>query len=139
MRIIWRLIWLVPFLWGAMLHADDLAPATLAKILKLVMTDAKEPDIACTDPQLRLELAKVGVPLHPDSRIVWVKSPEEAASFATSNRITLGGKVALLKNGAIVALVSEGGRPAFYINKQGAMARRVALPQSILQLGKVAQ
>jgi hypothetical protein len=139
MKTIRRLFWLLPVLSGGMLQADDLAPATLAKILKLVMTDAKEPGIACTDPQLRHELAKVGVALHPDSRIVWVKSPEEAASFATSSRITIGGRVALLQSGAIVALVSEGGRPAFYINKQGAMARRVALPHSILQLGKVAQ
>jgi hypothetical protein len=139
MKTIRRLIWLLPALCGGMLQADDLAPATLAKILKLVMTDAREPDIACTDAQLKGELVKARVALHPDSRIVWVKSPEEAASFATSSRITIGGKVALLKSGAIVALVSEGGRPVFYINKEGAMARRVALPHSILQLGKVAQ
>lgn len=139
MKTLRRLLWLVPALCGPLLQADDLAPATLAKILKLVMSDAKEPDMACTDPQLRGELVKAGVTLHPDSRIVWVKSPEEAASHATSSRITIGGKVALLKSGAIVALVSEGGRPAFYVNKEGARARRVSLPHSILQLGKVAQ
>jgi hypothetical protein len=135
----WRLVWLMPILCGAMLHAEDLAPATLAKILKLVMTDAKESGIACNDPLLKLELAKIGVSLNPESRIVWVKSTQEKAKFRGTNRLTIGGQVSDFSEGVVIALVGEGGRCAFYVSKVNADANKVVLPTAVMKLGKVIQ
>lgn len=133
----WWLIWLLPSLWGFGLQAEDLAPATLAKIMKLVVADAKESSIACTDPLLKFELIKVGVPVDPEARIVWVKTPQEKAKFRGSNRLTISGLVTDLDAGIIVAMVGEGGRCVFYISKANADANKVAVPSAIVKLGKV--
>jgi hypothetical protein len=135
----WRLIWLVPVLCGAFARAEDLAPATLAKILKLVVTDAKETSIACTDAQLKFELTKLGVRVDPEAKIVWVRSAQEVAKYAGSNRLTISGQVSDLKNGIIVALVGEGGHGAFYLSRANATANKVSLPPAMTQLGKVVQ
>ena len=132
-----QLIWLVPILCGTMLRADDLAPATLAKILKLVLADAKETGIACSDPQVKMELAKLGVSVDPESRIVWVRSAQELAKYAGTNRLTISGRVSDLKSGAIVALVGEGGHGVFYTSRANAVANQVTLPAALMKLGKV--
>jgi hypothetical protein len=133
----WRLIWLLPSLWGFGLQAEDLAPVTLAKIMKLVLVDAKESSIACTDPMLRSELGKLGVAFDPESRVVWVKTPQEKARYRGSNRLTISGQVADLDAGIIVAMVGEGGRCVFYISKANADANKVTVPSAIVKLGKV--
>ncbi|HJW72846.1 MAG TPA: YfiR/HmsC family protein [Geothrix sp.] len=135
----WRSVWLVPVLLGTMVHAEDLAPPTLAKILKLVLTDAKEPSIACSDPLLKFELTKLGVRMDPEARIVWVRTPQEIAKFAGTSRLTICGQVSDLKNGVIVALVGEGGRGVFYINRANATSNKVTIPSALTQLGKVVQ
>ena len=137
MKAKWRLIWLVPVLCGSMLRAEDLAPATLAKILKLVLTDAKEPSIACSDPMVRLELEKLGVSINPESRIVWVKTPQEKSKFRGSNHLTIGGQVSDLNSGTVVALVSEGGLGVFYVSRANAAANKVTISNAIAKLGKV--
>ncbi len=134
-----RLLWALPILCGSLLHAEDLAPTTLAKILKLVLADAKEAGIACSDPLLRLELVRAGVPLDPESRIVWVRSTQELAKYAGSNRLLISGRVSDLSHGAIVALVGEGGHGVFYLNKAAANANKVVLPTAVMKLGKVVQ
>jgi hypothetical protein len=133
----WRLIWLMPAFCGCLLHADDLAPATLAKILKLVVADAKEPAIACNDPLVRFELEKLGVTFDPDSRIVWVKTPQEKTRYRGTNRVTISGQVSDLSGGVIVALVGEGGRCVFYVSKANVDNNKVVLPAAIIKLGKV--
>jgi len=133
----WRLIWLVPVLCGSMLRAEELAPATLAKILKLVVTDARESSIACTDPMLRPELEKLGVKVDPESRIVWVKSPQEKSKFRGTNRLTISGQVSDLTNGVVVALVGEGGHGVFYISKANVADNKITLSTAIAKLGKV--
>ena len=139
MKTFWRLFWLATVLSGAMAQAEDLAPTTLAKILKLVLSDAKENAIACTDPLLRMELMKLGVKLDPEASIVWVKSAPEKAKFRSSNRLTIGGQVSDLNEGVIVALVGEGGRCVFYVSKTNANANKVVLPTAVMKLGKVTQ
>lgn len=133
----WWLIWLLPSLWGFALRAEDLAPVTLAKIMKLVIADAKETSIACADPILKTELGKLGVAFDPESRIVWVKTPQEKAKFRGANRLTISGQVADLDAGIIVAMVGEGGRCVFYISKANADANKVTVPSAIVKLGKV--
>jgi hypothetical protein len=137
MKATWRLLWLVPLLWGAQVHAEDLAPATLAKILKLVLADARESSIACADPQLKLELGKLGVAIDPDARIVWVKTPQEKTRVRGSNRLSISGQVSDLSAGIIVAMVGEGGRCVFYVSKANADASKVSVPTAIIKLGKV--
>jgi len=135
----YRLIWLWPLLCLNLLHAEDLAPATLARILKLVVVDAKETSIACTDPQLRFELGKVGLTVDPEARIVWVKTAQEKAKYKGSSRLTISGQVADLNAGVIVALVGEGGHGVFFISKANADANKVVLPGAVIKLGKVIQ
>jgi hypothetical protein len=133
----WRLIWLLPAFCGGLLHAEDLAPATLAKILKLVVADAKESAIACSDPLVRFELAKLGVTFDPESRVVWVKTLQEKTKYRGTNKVTISGQVSDLSAGVVVALVGEGGRCVFYVSKANADANKVALPAAIMKLGKV--
>jgi hypothetical protein len=136
----WRLIWLVPVLCGCPLRAEDLAPATLAKILKLVLTDARESSIACSDPMVKPELEKLGVVMNPESRIVWVKSSQDKAKFRGTNRLTISGQVSdLSSNGVVVALVGEGGHSVFYISKANVAENKVTLSNAIAKLGKVIQ
>jgi len=137
MRSNWRLIWLVPVLCGSMARSEDLAPATVAKILKLVLTDAHETTLACSDPFLKAELLKLGVVTDPESRIVWVKTPQEKAKFRGTDRLTISSQVSDLSAGVIVALVGEGGRSVFYVSKANAQANKISLPTGISKLGKV--
>jgi len=133
----WRLIWLLPVLCGSLAQAEDLAPATVAKILKLVLADAKEAAIACTDPFLMAELGKLGVPIDPTSKVVWIKTAQEKAKYRGSDRLTISGQVADLSGGVIVALVGEGGRSVFYVSRANAQANKISLPTGISKLGKV--
>lgn len=137
MRANWRLTWLVPVLCGSMAWSEELAPATAAKILKLVLVDAHESTIACSDPFLKAELLKLGVVMDPESKIVWVKTPQEKAKYRGTDRLTIGCQVSDLTLGVIVALVGEGGRSVFYVSKANAQASKVSLPMGISKLGKV--
>jgi hypothetical protein len=133
----WRLIWLMPVLCGSVLRAEELAPPTLAKILKLVVTDARESSIACTDPMLKPELERLGLKVDPESRIVWVKSSQEKAKYRGTNRLTISGHVSDLSNGVVVALVGEGGHGVFYISKANVAENKITLSTAIAKLGKV--
>jgi hypothetical protein len=133
----WRLIWLLPVVCSSLVRAEDLAPATAAKILKLVLADARETSIACSDPFVKAELVKLGVTLDPESRVAWVKTPQEKAKYRGSTRLTISGQVSDLSGGVIVALVGEGGRSVFYFSKANADENKVKLPAAILKLGKV--
>jgi hypothetical protein len=135
----WRLICLVPVLSSALLQAEELAPTTLARILKLVLTDAKETVISCSDPLLRLELVKLGVKLDPEAKIAWVKTSPEKSKLRGSGRLTISGQVSDLGDGVVVALVGEGGRCVFYVSKANVDANKLALPTAIMKLGKVIQ
>jgi hypothetical protein len=131
------LLGLVPVLCVSALRAEELAPVTVAKILKLVLTDARESSIACTDPMLKLELEKLGVAVSPESRIVWVRSSQEKSKFRGSHRLTISGQVSDLNEGVVVALVGEGGHGVFYISRSNVAENKIMLSNAIARLGKV--
>lgn len=58
--------------------ANDMAAATLAKFIRIVLQSTGVPAIACANKEIAGELANLGVALAADSKVAWVDNPIEA-------------------------------------------------------------
>jgi hypothetical protein len=120
------------------IHAGEVSAPTLAKILRIVATSSgSNGRISCLDPEVTAELTKLGVALDAESPIIWVVSEKDVTKYAKQSKFVICGQVGLLAQGACMAIVAEGGRPAIYFSPTNASTTKVAIPDTVVKIGKV--
>jgi hypothetical protein len=121
----------------APLSAGDLSSTTVAKFLRVILQGAGVKGVACADKEVQAELAGLGVPVDPDSKVVWVDSDKDIALLARLGKCVICGTRSGARAGAALALLSEDGRPVILVNPKALAASHLTLPDSVLKLAKV--
>lgn len=119
------------------LGASEVATPTLAKIIRVLAVTTGDSKVTCQDAELAAELVKVGIAVEDGARIVWALNDKDVQRWVKANRLVVCGQLSSLSQGAAIAVVLEGGRPAIYINAANAASARVAIPDAFLKFGKV--
>ena len=119
------------------LGAAELAPPTVAKIIRVIAQASGVAKAACGDKEIAGELSGLGVGSDPDSKICWAASDKEVARFAAQHRLVICGNQDWLALGASVALTAEGGRPAIFLSVKNLGPTGITLPDSIVKISKV--
>jgi hypothetical protein len=120
------------------IRAGEVSAPTVAKILRIVATSSGSSGrISSLDPEVTAELTKLGVVLDPESPIVWAVSEKDIAKYVKQSKFVICGHVGLISQGACMAIVAEGGRPAIYFSPANASATKVAIPDTVVKIGKV--
>lgn len=120
------------------LWAGDLAPATIAKFIRVVVQGAGAKSVACADKEIAGELAGLGVTVEADAKVVWSESDKDIPRLAKQGKLVICGSRNLMAQGASVGVTAEGGRPVLLVNPKALAATGVVLPDSIIKLAKVA-
>jgi len=115
-------------------QAGEVAAPTIAKLIRIVAASGK---VACPDPEVAAELGKLGLALDPEARIVWAITDKDVSHYAKQSKLVICGQVGQLAQGASLAIVAEGGRPAIYIHSANLAASKVSLPDAVIKIGKV--
>jgi len=121
------------------LAAGDLASATTAKFVRVILLGTGVKTVACADRDLAWDLGQLGVVLDPDSKVAWADTEKDVARFAKGGKLVICGSKALLASGATLAVAAEGGHPVIFANLRALAATNMTLPDNILKLAKVAQ
>lgn len=117
--------------WGAV------PPAVVAKYLRIVAVSAGgDAGICCLDPEVGSALSSMGVALDPNAALVYATSAPDVAKHANQNKLVICDRIELIKSGAVIAIVSEGDRPAVYFSPANAAARKLKIPDAMMKMGK---
>jgi hypothetical protein len=124
---------------GGPILAGDLAAPTLAKFIRVLMQSTTLKAVACADKELAGELGNLGVALDPEAKLAWTENEKDIGHLARQGKLVICGNRAFLAAGASIAVINEGGRPAFYINIKNLAGTGITLPDNIMKIAKVAQ
>ena len=113
-------------------------PAQEAKFIRVVVQGAGAKGVAGADKELAGELANLGVPVDPDSKVVWSDSDKDIPRLAKQGKLVICGSRNLMPLGASIGVTAEGGRPVLLVNPKALSATGVVLPDSLIKLAKVA-
>jgi hypothetical protein len=121
----------------ALAWGGDLAPATAAKLIRVIVQASGQSKVACTEKELAGELATLGVGAEPDAKVIWATAPKDVARLAAQHRLVVCPNPDWLAEGASVAITAEGGRPSIYLQVKNLAGVGVTLPDSIVKISKV--
>lgn len=106
---------------AAPMAAQDKLPIPVAaKFLKIFCTtDGGSGKVACAQAEMKDELEKAGVSVDGGATFAWADSPGEMQTFLKESKVVVVSTLDLLRGGAQLAIVVEGGKPAVYISGSG--------------------
>jgi len=109
------------FLLALGLGAQDLAPETEAKFLKILLSSTGQFGFACSDAGFKM---------------AWAASEAEARALKAAGKLVIVPKLAWLKAGAAIALVEEDGKPQIYLSAGNVKASGMTLSDTIVKMAK---
>lgn len=114
---------------------EALAPSLAAKFMNIISTsDGGDGRVACAPGEMAQELGKAGVKVDDGGTFAWANNPGELAAFQKQGKIVVVGSMDLLKAGAPLALVAQGGRPAVFISGPGRTNPRI--PSAVKKIAR---
>ena len=120
------------------LPAADLAPATVAKFLRVIVQGTGVSGVACDDKEIEGQLTSLGVTVDAHSRLVWTENENDIRRLAKTHHFVVCGSRKGIESGAVLALTAENGHPVMMINPKALKESGLALPDSVLKLTKMA-
>jgi hypothetical protein len=118
------------------LHAQELAPETQAKFLKILLSSTGQFGFACSDAGFKAKLEAAGIAVSPGFKMAWAATEAEVKPLKASGKMVIVPEVALLKAGGSLAIVEEGGKPQIYLNPANVKASGMALSDTIVKMAK---
>jgi hypothetical protein len=120
---------------SASLGAGELAPATAAKIIRVIVLGSGGSKVDCQNKEIAADLS--GVAIDPEAKVAWADTDKDVARLAKLGKLVVCGNLDWLGSGASVAVVSEGGRPSITISPRNLATSGVTLPDPIVKISKV--
>jgi hypothetical protein len=118
------------------LGAQDLAPETQAKFLKILLSSTGQFGFACADPGFKAKLESSGLSVAPGFKMAWAASEAEVKSLKAAGKLVIVPKLAWLKAGGSIAIVEEDGKPQIYVNAANVKASGMTLSDTIAKMAK---
>ncbi len=117
------------------LGAEDLEMQ--AKFVKVIVSSTGQFGICCNnDPALKVVLEKTGLSVSPGFKLAWAASEAEVKTLKADGRLVIVPKLAWIKLGAGIAIVSVEGLPQLYLNMANVKASGMTLPDAIIKIAK---
>jgi hypothetical protein len=126
------------FLLALGLNAQELAPETQAKFLKILLSSTGQFGFSCTDPGFKGKLEANGIAVAPGFKMAWAASEAEVKTLKAAGKLVIVPKLAWLKVGGSVAIVEEAGKPQIYLNVGNVKASGMTLSDTIVKMAKKA-
>jgi hypothetical protein len=120
------------------LQAQELAPETAAKFLKVLLSSSGQFGFACNDAALKAKLEADGLSVAPGFKMAWAASEAEVKSLKAAGKVVVVPKLAWLKLGGSIALVEEDGKPQLYIHPGNLKASGMTLSDAVVKMAKKA-
>jgi hypothetical protein len=120
------------------LQAQDLAPETQAKFLKILLSSTGQFGFACSDAAFKARLEAAGIAVSPGFKMAWAASEGEARSLKAAGKLVIVPVLGWLKAGGALAIVAEGGKPQVYLNAANVKASGMTLSDAIVKLARKA-
>jgi hypothetical protein len=112
------------------------ASAVGAKLLRVVAgTEGSTVKVACVNGEMGMELRRNGVQVDPSAEFAFACTDGELKTYAKEGKLVVTNSLELLRNGAVLAMVMEGGKPALYILSQTSRDQQ-RLPPTIIKAAK---
>ena len=118
------------------LGAQDLAPETQAKFLKILLSSTGQFGFACADPGFKAKLEANGIAVSPGFKMAWAESEAEVKSLKAAGKLVIVPKLAWLKDGGAIAMVEEDGKPQIYLSSANVKASGMTLSDTIVKISK---
>lgn len=139
-RLLQAALLLGALLGSSRLSAGEVGSPVLAKLLRVLAISAGgSGKVACNDRELTARLQDLGVAEDQGAKIAWAANKAEAAAFAKQGRLVVCEQLDFIACGACVVITAEGGRPAIYFNSTNLATARMALPDALVKISKVAK
>ncbi len=126
----------VAFLLVAGLNAQDLAPETQAKFLKILLSATGQFGFACGDPGFKAKLEASGLSVAPGFKMAWAETEAEVKTLKAAGKLVIVPKLAWLKLGGGIAIVEEQGKPQIYLSTANVKASGMTLSDTIVKMAK---
>lgn len=122
------------------LQAQELAPETQAKFLKILLSSTGQFGFACADPSFKAKLEASGIAVAPGFKMAWAETEAEAKALKASGKLVIVPNLAWLKHGGggSLAIVEENGKPQIYLNAANVKASGMTLSDTIVKIAKPA-
>lgn len=121
----------------AQAQAVPFSTQELATLLRVLSAQAGTPGrIACKDIDLSLQMKKDGLSTDPRSPVAWASDAAQARAYKADGKFVICADPALLKEGAALAVVREGGRTGLLLHSANAQASGLTLSDAILKVAK---
>jgi len=120
-----------------------LSPHELSGFLKMISASVGEANrnkIDCLDDRLASDLKKEGVAIDPSARVGYAESLVQVRTFAAVDKLVVCSDKSLLKDGAALAVVKEGGKPTLYLsgaNLRKAKEAGITLSDTVVKIAQV--
>jgi hypothetical protein len=117
--------------------ANDLSPAELSGILRMVAQQASAPGrIACRDLDITVALKKDGLSTDPRSPVAWASDASQARAFAEAGKFVVCGSEELLQAGGALAIVKRSGKTELILHLKHAGASGVQLSDALMKAAR---
>jgi hypothetical protein len=118
------------------LAQTPVAFAVGAKLLRVITgTEGAAAKVACTHGEMGMELRRIGVQVDPASEFAFAASEADLKTYLREGKLVVSNSLDLLRGGAVLAMVMEGGKPALYIATQATRDQQ-RLPPAIVKAAK---
>lgn len=119
------------------LAGGELPVEAQAKFIKILAISAGSPSrIACNDPAVMAQLAKMGFTQDPAAKVAWAANENDVRSLKAPGRLIICGKLELLMAGGSAAIVDESGKPSIYLSMLNLSNTGVTLSDAVLKIAK---
>jgi hypothetical protein len=119
------------------LQAGELPPELQAKFIKIICSSAGGlGSVACKDPLVGEEIAKLGMKVDATSKVAWASKNGDVKEFKNAGKLVVCSRLDFLSSGGSIAVVEEGGKPAVYLHMSNIGASGVTLSDAILKIGR---
>ena len=118
------------------LGAQDLAPETQAKFLKILLSSTGQFGFACADAAFKAKLEASGLAVSPGFKMAWAATEAEVKPLKAAGKLVIVPKLAWLKLGGAIALVEEDGKPQIYLHPANVKASGMTLSDTIVKMAK---
>jgi hypothetical protein len=118
-------------------QAGELPPEVTAKFMKILANAASTGgSVAASSPEHAAAFRAQGLSVSPFSKLAWASSLAELRNLKNGGKLVVCGRVEWLAQGAGIALVAEGDKPAIYLHMGHISASGVSLSDTVLKIGK---
>jgi hypothetical protein len=106
--------------------------------LKVVSASAGAPGrIACRDMDLSMAMKKLGMSPDAKAPVAWAANPDQLKDYLAEGKLVVAGDPAMLKAGAGVAIILEGGKPVILVNMKNVQTSGITLSDALLKISRV--